>query len=109
MLKRKYRLGSKIKVKFETSFPTPFFLLKTSINELQYNRFRFVISKKVSRKAVERNKIKRNISSCIENFFDDIKIGYDFLIIVKKEILNKTREEVCFEIKSALEKKGFLK
>jgi len=109
MLKKKYRLSSKIKVKPSNSFPTDYFLLKTSKNSLLYNRFRFIVSKKVSKKAVDRNKLKRVFSGCLENIFSEIKIGNDFIFWVKKEALGVSKEMLCVNIKSALVKGGFIK
>lgn len=109
MLKRKYRLDSKSKVKFGKPFSTPFFVIKTSKNSLQYNRFKFVISKKVDKRAVVRNKIKRMLNSCIENIFKDIKNGFDIMFLVRKEILNLSQNEICYNIKEAFAKKDLLK
>lgn len=109
MLKRKYRLDSKSKVKFGKPFSTPFFVIRTSENSLQYNRFRFVVSKKIDKRAVVRNKIKRILNSCVENIFEDINKGYDIMFFVRKEILNLSPDEICYTIKEAFAKKGLLK
>lgn len=109
MLKREYRLGSKITVKFTNSYFLPYFLLKTSKNNLFYNRFRFIVSKKVSKKAVDRNKLKRTFSACLEDIFNDIKTGNDFVFWVKKEALGVPKETICLNIKNVFIKGGFIK
>lgn len=109
MLKRKYRLDSKTKVKFGKPFSTPFFVIRTSENSYQYSRFRFIVSKKVDKRAVVRNKIKRILNSCVENIFEDINKGYDIMFFVRKEILDLSPEEICYNIKEAFAKKGLLK
>lgn len=109
MLKKKYRLGSKVKVKFKNFLSTPFFLLKIAENNLVNNRYRFVISKKIDKRAVIRNKIKRILSSCIEDMFKETKTGYDMLFLAKKEISNVQRDKLCLYIKTILSEKKLIK
>ena len=58
--------------------------LKTTQNDLNLNRFGIIVSKKVSKKAVVRNKIKRQIRSIIRKI--KIKQGYNCLIIALPKI-----------------------
>lgn len=109
MLKKKYRLGSKAKVKFKSFLSTPFFLLKISENNLANNRYRFIVSKKVDKRAVIRNKIKRMLSLCIEDIFEETKTGYDMLFLAKKELSGIQQDKLCIYIKTILSEKKLIK
>ena len=69
-------------------------------NELKYTRTGLMVDKKISKKAVIRNKIKRRIYSLIRNKLSNIKNGFDVLIITKPEI----KEKNFFEINKIIDK-----
>jgi ribonuclease P protein component len=69
-----------------------------------FNRFAIVVSKKVDKRAVVRNRIRRLISSSIEELYNDLKQGKDTMFIVKREAINKSRRDFFKEIKLTLEK-----
>jgi ribonuclease P protein component len=64
------------------------------------SRFAFIVSKKISPKAVNRNKIKRFLRSLVSDLVKKVKPGYDVLFLSKKNIVkaepselkNKTRD-----------------
>jgi ribonuclease P protein component len=62
---------------------------KLAKNALEISRFGILINTKVSKKAVVRNKIKRQIRAIIEKRIDGISSGYDLVIIVFPIILDK--------------------
>ncbi len=69
-----------------------FLLYKTMQNQLPQSRFGFVVSKKISSKAVIRNKIKRRLRQAVENHFKEYKTPFDVVVIAlsgieKKEFL----------------------
>lgn len=72
-------------------------------NDLQESRFCVIISAKVSKKAAERNKIKRRIRSIIIGKITEIKKGFDVIVIVNKNIINldfsRLEEEIYFSFK----------
>ncbi len=109
MLKKKYRLLKETKFDKKDFYTSPFFVLKVAKNEKSFNRFGFVISKKIDKRATVRNKIKRQIRVCIEVNFDKIKPGYDMLFILKKQILNKTTKEIGELTLGELRKQKLLK
>lgn len=85
-------------------FKRDFIYLKFVNNNLNYSRFGFVISKKVSKKAVFRNKIKRQLRHAVKNFISKIKKNKDIVIIIlyqPKELknLNSLLEKFFQEIK----------
>ena len=56
--------------------------LKYIKNNLNYSRFGIIVSLKVSKKAVIRNKIKRRIRAILKENLSNIVQGYDFLMQV---------------------------
>jgi len=72
-------------------------------------RFGFVISKKVDKSAVARNSIKRKLSMTIEQIFDRIEGGNDFIFFPKASILDASRENVAREIEELFQKERFIK
>lgn len=63
---------------------TPFFLLKYIRNDSENDRYGFVVSKKVSKKATERNKIKRRLRAIIQKTTQEARQGRDMVFVVKK-------------------------
>jgi ribonuclease P protein component len=90
------------------SFKNSFFILKVLNNNLKISRFAFVISQKVSKKAVERNKIRRIMSSFLEVNFKNIKIGFDFVFIVLPNAQNKNFDQIKKAISDIIFSKKFL-
>ena len=77
--------------------------IKALKNELKYNRHGIMVSLKVSKKAVIRNKIKRQIREVLKDHRFNTENFYDIVIIVQKDIL----ESNFLDIKEKLE--GLLK
>lgn len=107
MLGKRLRLSSLVKPRFTKVFTASLFVIKLAQNEKGSPRIRIVVSKKVSRKAVERNRAKRLLSLCLGEYVKKIK-GYDILFIVKKEILGKGQEVICQELSTAFLSGGVL-
>ncbi len=61
------------------------------------NRYGITVPKKTG-PAVTRNKIKRRIKNIIDNNKKDVHNGYDYVIIIKKGILDLTYEEIEKEL-----------
>lgn len=70
----------------------------------------FVVSTKVSKKAVERNRKKRQMREVLKNFLDQNKIkkGYIFAVIARKKILDKDYKDIKLDIEQNLIKAGLL-
>ena len=58
-----------------------FYYLK---NRKSTNRLGIIVSKKVSKRAVVRNKVKRRIRASYQNELERIQQGYDLIIVAKK-------------------------
>lgn len=97
MLKKEYRLTTGF-LNNPKNLKTPFFNLKFGENKLKVNRFAFIISKKIDPKATERNMLRRKVRSCIEEIFDNITVGYDFIFYPSALAKNTKREEILKEI-----------
>lgn len=74
------------------SIKTNLFVLKIAKNSLGINRFGFVVSTKVSKKATVRNKIRRRFAEVMREETSSIKSGTDLVLIAlpgieKKEFL----------------------
>lgn len=63
-------------------------------------RFGVKISTKISKISVSRNRIRRALFEAARFNFADVPRGYDIVFLPKKEIINKTVEEIMGEIKS---------
>jgi len=59
------------------------FIMKAVPNNEDASRFAFMVSKKVSKRAVDRNRIRRQIRELIRLNLENITPGFDILIIVK--------------------------
>lgn len=102
MLAKKFRLQIHHWLKEKNKVVTrksDFFIVKNSENNLPYSRFGVVISSKVDKSAVKRNKIKRAI-------FDFIRLNKlhesgkkDTLIIISPKIARLKNEEIKKELK----------
>lgn len=103
MLKRKYRLTAKSKKTFSRSLHSYLFTLRIGKNGLTHNRYGVVVSKKIDKRAVARNNMKRKIRGCIEEMEGSLKKGLDMLFIVKKNFL-KENSNPCIVVKETLQK-----
>ncbi len=83
--------------------------IKAGKNNLKNSRFAIVVSLKVSKKAVERNKLKRQIREIIRlKIIPIIKPGYDCVILTKKETLNFSYKELESVMLKLLKKSGLI-
>ena len=104
MLKKEFRLRKQ--KDFENVFDKgvyfswKYLMLKAVENNLPFSRFGFVVSKKVSKKAVERNRAKRLMSESIRLSQGKIKSGFDIIFVSRAGIVGENLEE----IKESMEK-----
>lgn len=89
-------------------FNEPFLSLIKTENNLNQNRFGFVVSQKISKKAVIRNKIKRRLREIIRNNLDKIKKNYNVIFIAKKGIEEKEFKEIKEIIEQLLKRARLL-
>lgn len=63
-------------------------------NDDEPSHFGFIISTKISKKAVVRNRIKRIMSEVIRENLDKLKNGYDILFLIKHQAAKMSKEEL---------------
>jgi ribonuclease P protein component len=78
--------------------------LKVVINELGVNRFALVVSTKISKKAVVRNKIKRSLRDILRIENKHLKVGYDLVVITLPAIVDLKQPDIRNEIKGVLQR-----
>ena len=86
------------------SLKTNLFIFKVRKNNLGVNRFGFVVSQKVSKKANVRNKVKRRLSDAMKAKMQNIEIGTDIVIIALSGIEKKEFSEIKESINNTLTK-----
>jgi len=109
MFKKENRLVSSVRFNNSFSLSVPQFVIKKKINGLPVNRFGVVVSKKIDKRAVVRNRIKRMFRIALLDLNKNMLAGHDILFIVKIGSLNKTEGEIHVSIKNALEKAGLIR
>jgi len=77
-------------------------------NGLKQSRFGFIVSKKISNKAVLRNKIKRRLRMVIRDSLAEIRNGFDIIIISLPGIEDNSFKEIEKNIKYIFKKAGLL-
>lgn len=108
MLKKEYRLDS-LRLLNPKQYSTLFFNVKTAKNNKDINRFAFVVSKKIDKRATERNELKRKVRSSFEEIFDRISVGNDFIIYPKKEAAKNSWSDILNDVQNFLKKNNLLK
>jgi ribonuclease P protein component len=63
--------------------------LKTVKNDLPDSRFGVIVSAKVSRQAVVRNKIKRQIRTMLKKTAPELKTGQDYVVVACPAIIGE--------------------
>lgn len=73
------------------------------------SRFGFVISTKVAKDAVDRNRYKRAMSEAVRIETINLTTGYDVVFLAKPIILKASTVVVMKEVKNTLKKLGLIK
>jgi ribonuclease P protein component len=66
------------------------------------SRFGFIVSNKISKDAVHRNRVKRALREAVRQSATHIKKGYDVIFLAKTKIVRKSTEEIMREVKVSL-------
>ncbi|MBL7150438.1 ribonuclease P protein component [Candidatus Microgenomates bacterium] len=108
MLSKKFRLpGNQIPLVLKKgkrfSFPL-FNLVVCQQSQLLNSRFTFVVSTKISKKAVVRNRTKRLLSEAVRLLLPQIKKGFDIIFFAKKPFLEEKLQDVMPQVEKALNK-----
>ena len=82
---------------------TPLFIAKVKPNTLSYPRFAFVVSKKIDKRAVVRNKLKRILRERVFSLCD-LHAGYDMVFVVRSNFSDLSTELVDTAIQEVFTK-----
>jgi len=115
MISKKYRIRKKKEVERifkegkKVVLPGAGLYLKLVANDKENSRFVFIISKKVSAKAVLRNKLKRKLSEIVRVNLERIKKGIDVAIVVFSKVEKEDLPRYENDFERLLIKSGILK
>ncbi len=113
MLRREYKLKQRNDIsnvfKEGDFFGSKFIRLKTLKNGLEISRFVFVVGAKISKKAVVRNKIKRQLNKIIQDKLLNIKTGFDVMVLPSPAIIDKKYLEIKEELVNLFKKANLIK
>jgi ribonuclease P protein component len=92
MLKKLWRLNKTKDIekvmKTGRAFYSPFLMLKVIANNLGLTRFTVIVAKRVSKKAVQRNLVKRRLREIIRLALPKIETGADVVILASPKIID---------------------
>lgn len=88
---------------------TPFFSLLWGRGRGEGPRFGFVVSKKIDKRAVVRNKIKRRLAQALLSSLSKIRPEVWLIFLAKKSLREKNFKEIRKEIDRVLKREGLLK
>lgn len=113
MLSKKYRLTKEKDFKrikaSGRSFFSSWFRVRCLNNNQETSRFAVVISTKVSKKASQRNRLRRQIREIIRLNKPKIKEGFDLMISVNNKALDQTYQALEKDLLALLNKAKLLK
>ena len=89
-------------------FSEKFLGLKVVENNLEVSKFGFIVSNKISKKAVERNRIKRLLRETVRLRWDKIKPGFDGIFIFRGKEVKKSFDEIDMVVENLLKGSGLL-
>ncbi|OGH13713.1 MAG: ribonuclease P protein component [Candidatus Levybacteria bacterium RIFCSPLOWO2_02_FULL_37_10] len=99
MFKKEFRLPKNVKFDKKYQAYSNFFAVKIAENSTGLKRFGVVVSKNIDKRAVGRNRIKRQIRRCIEENEKNLSSGKDILVIARPGIRDKETKEISEELK----------
>ena len=77
--------------------------------DAEHPRFAFIVSSKVSKEAVQRNRIKRALSEAVRFEMTRLKKGFDAIFLAKQIGTKKPTDGLMREVRDALEGAGLTK
>lgn len=85
-------------------------ILQVKENDLGVIRVGYTVSKKVDKTAVKRNRIKRRLRAAMNDMLlDRAKIGYDYVLVGRRETLTKDYKEILGDLKWCLKRLDTIK
>lgn len=110
MLPKEYRLRLEKDIKTLLSRGKSVFGLSMGVkfrpNRLSVSRFAIVIGTKVAKRAVVRNRVRRQLRGILFKHLSELTPDYDVMLIVKKEAIGKTSRQLEAELIQTLKRKS---
>lgn len=103
-LRRKKDIENAFRNKSSKSAAVSFLSARFLANELPYSRIGFVVSKKISKKAVIRNKVKRRLREISRDIIKDFEKPFDIVVFTKPEIAQSDFGQIKNVLESLLKK-----
>src|SRR5260221_13675353 len=108
MLSKIFRLPAQISFQNARRFQSPFFIVSATKNDLPTSRYGFIVSKKIDKRAVVRNRVKRLVRSVVEQDWLEKNMGQDVLFVLRPAIKDAIAEDIRREVRLVMEKCGAL-
>lgn len=83
--------------------------MKVLNSQFEFNRFGIVVSTKISKKATERNRLKRQIRQAARELDKELKPGFDLVILALPGFLNQEYRIVKKELEKIFKGLGLFK
>jgi ribonuclease P protein component len=109
MLKKQNRLSRITKKRGDKLFTFPLFNLRVSDNGEETTKFAFIVSKKIDKRAVVRNRTKRVLRSGIEEIVGKVNGGKNIIIVAKKALIPGQKKEISDLLQGVFRKTDILK
>jgi ribonuclease P protein component len=84
-------------------------MVKSAKNGLEGSRAVVIVSKKVSKKAVVRNRIRRRLAASLAEQWATVRQGYDIVITVRGDIADAPASKLNRELTAVLDQNGLRK
>lgn len=81
---------------------------KATPSHLAHSRAVIVVGKKISKKAVVRNTIRRRLAAQLAELWGTIPPGYDIVIVVREDLTKATPAELKKQLQTGLSRSGVL-
>lgn len=113
MLKKIHRVAKQRDFERVKKYGRSFFLPNIAIKCLKagqpYSRFGFIVSNKISKKAIERNRIRRQLREIVRERIDQVLSGFDCVIMVRPDIKKDKFKELEQKIENLFQRSGLIK
>ncbi len=85
------------------------FSIKYHQSNLDHPRIAVVVSTKVSKRAVDRNRLRRRIYAQVREVLPSIKPGSDIIVMVRRSAMDRSSQELAQELVKSLASSNLLK